>query len=366
MRKKACYALLGILAGGLCFGASAQTAKPQQPAPASAPAPKLWIEAMIHDFGSVDAGTPLRYSFKIRNDGTSDLQIMSVAPSCGCTSTYYDKSLAPGAEGKITLAVEHTAGFSGKVQKSATVTTNDPMQPRFGLTLQMLFKPSPNQPAAGPASMPPSAITKMGPFVFSPSNEWRSAVVRGESTKGVVDILIQGDKPAHVTSLDPGGTAFTVTLRTVEDGKKYSVAIANNRELKAGHYTQKVRLITDNKDAAEIPINLELTVYPYVVAAPTAIHLSTVDLQSDRPINVPTIYVQKVRGVDLLVTNVTSNLPFLKLEPKSDIVGQRYIIAVTVDRAKLPPPGVFRGKIHIETNDQEVPSLDVSIDGTLY
>ncbi|HEY6331062.1 MAG TPA: DUF1573 domain-containing protein [Blastocatellia bacterium] len=366
MRKLASYMLLGALTGVLCLTANAQTTTPQPSAPASGLAPKLWIEAMIHDFGNVDAGTPLRYSFKVRNDGTADLRIMSVAPSCGCTTTYYDKTLAPGAEGKITLAIEHTVGYSGRVQKSATVTTNDPLQPRFSVSLQMMFKPSPNQPAAGTASMPPSAITKLGPFVLTPSNEWRSAVVRGESTGGIIDILIQNDKPAHITSVAPGGADFNVTLKTVEDGKKYSVVIANNRELKAGHYTQKVRLMTDDKSVGEIPLNLELTVYPYVVAAPASIHLSTVDLQATSQINVPPIYVQKVRGDDLLVTSVTSDLPFLKLEPRNDIKGRRYIIAITVDRAKLPAPGVFRGKIHIVTNDQEVPTLDVSIDGTLY
>jgi hypothetical protein len=361
--KKLLFVVVIVAVGSVSAPARQQTS-PQTPG--SALAPKLWIEAMIHDFGAVDAGTPLRYSFKVKNEGTAELQINNVAPSCGCTTTYYDKVLAPGAEGKITLAVEHTAGFTGQVQKTATVTTNDPLQPRFSLTLRMLFKPSPNEPGNVPTPMPPSAVTKIGPFVFMPSNEWHSAVVRGESTGGVVDILIQDDKPAHITSVAPGGTDFAVTLKTVEDGKKYTVVITNNRELKAGHYVQKVRLLTDDKNVGEIPINLELTVYPFVVAAPSAIHLSTVDLQSTAAIRVPAIYVQKVRGDDLSVTSVTSSLPFLNLEPKDDIKGRRYIINITVDRAKLPPPGVFRGKIHIETNDQEVPALDVTIDGTVY
>lgn len=42
--------------------------------------PKLAIAATTHDFGEVKAGTPLRYSFKIKNEGSADLLIKNVAP----------------------------------------------------------------------------------------------------------------------------------------------------------------------------------------------------------------------------------------------------------------------------------------------
>ena len=43
-------------------------------------APKLSIAATTHDFGEVKAGTPLKYSFKIKNEGSADLLIKNVAP----------------------------------------------------------------------------------------------------------------------------------------------------------------------------------------------------------------------------------------------------------------------------------------------
>lgn len=42
--------------------------------------PKLVLESFSHDFGEVKAGTPLKYTFKIKNDGKSDLLIKSVNP----------------------------------------------------------------------------------------------------------------------------------------------------------------------------------------------------------------------------------------------------------------------------------------------
>lgn len=42
--------------------------------------PKLALESFSHDFGQVKAGTPLKYTFKIKNEGKSDLLIKSVNP----------------------------------------------------------------------------------------------------------------------------------------------------------------------------------------------------------------------------------------------------------------------------------------------
>ena len=42
--------------------------------------PKLVLESFSHDFGQVKAGTPLKYSFVIKNDGKTDLLIKSVNP----------------------------------------------------------------------------------------------------------------------------------------------------------------------------------------------------------------------------------------------------------------------------------------------
>ena len=57
-------------------GAAGQEKKSHDP-PA---VPKLLLESFSHDFGQVKAGTPLKFSFKIKNDGKSDLLIKSVNP----------------------------------------------------------------------------------------------------------------------------------------------------------------------------------------------------------------------------------------------------------------------------------------------
>ena len=101
--------------------------------------PRLTIPSLEHSFGSVKAGTPLNYSFEIKNEGKVDLEIKSVSPSCGCTTSKFDKVIAPGKVGTVTLAVEKTESYKGEITKTASVTTNDPNHQTFTLTLRANF-----------------------------------------------------------------------------------------------------------------------------------------------------------------------------------------------------------------------------------
>lgn len=101
--------------------------------------PRLVTASLEHQFGAVKPGTPLNYTFQITNEGKTPLEIKNVAPSCGCTTTNYDKTIAPGKTGSITLAVAKTDGYKGDITKTATVTTNDPDHQTFTLTLKANF-----------------------------------------------------------------------------------------------------------------------------------------------------------------------------------------------------------------------------------
>ena len=85
--------------------AMAQDKEPEKP---KAPAPHLVIKALEHDFGEVKAGTPLTYNFMFENQGTDTLRVHTVKASCGCTTTKYDKVIAPEKEGEIILAIADT------------------------------------------------------------------------------------------------------------------------------------------------------------------------------------------------------------------------------------------------------------------
>jgi len=98
-------------------------------------APALEVAEWYFNFGNVVEGTDYRHAFVVRNKGTGTLEIKKVRHGCGTAVISYDKTIPPGAEGKIVLQLDPSSFKSGKKSRSL-VLTNDPRVPRFTMEIQ--------------------------------------------------------------------------------------------------------------------------------------------------------------------------------------------------------------------------------------
>ena len=333
-------------------------------------APKLVLKSFTHDFGELEAGTPLSYSFKIKNEGTADLLIQAVQPSCGCTASEYARVIPPGKEGEITLAIQHTTGYSGEMSKTTLVVTNDPASTRFNLILRAYFKGGRKTtpvPPPQPANVPAAEVKPPGPFTVSPSDRWVTAAVKGSGTMTKMYLRARENGPVRVKKVVVDGTEFTADLLAIEEGKRYELTISTNPALKPGTYYQTLRLLTDDGKVPEMEIPLELKVIPLVFISPNAILLPRMPIAGEANVgNLPFIYVRKIRDGGLEIKKVSSTLPFLKPQISTEAEGQAYKITLTVDKSKIKSPGEFKGTIRVETNDPETPSTEIPIQGVFY
>ncbi|KGO93748.1 DUF1573 domain-containing protein [Flavobacterium subsaxonicum] len=86
--------------------------------------PVAKFETMDHDFGTINAGEKVNYTYKFKNEGTAPLLISDAKASCGCTVPSYTKEpVQPGATGEVQVIFDST-GKSGDVQKTVTLTLN--------------------------------------------------------------------------------------------------------------------------------------------------------------------------------------------------------------------------------------------------
>jgi len=136
LKRRLFFALMSLAVLGV-ISVAAQERQSRSGVP---PRPKLMTASFEYSFGDVKPGEPLTHSFEIRNLGDANLEIRSVNPSCGCTTSNFDKVIAPGKKGAITLVVEKTEEYKGEVVKTASVTTNDPDHQSFTLTMKANFK----------------------------------------------------------------------------------------------------------------------------------------------------------------------------------------------------------------------------------
>jgi hypothetical protein len=80
-------------------------------------APVMSFTTMVHDFGKMDQGEIVKYTFHFKNTGKTDLKIARVSTSCGCTvGKYPHEPVKPGEEGdiEVTFNSSHKMGYQNK------------------------------------------------------------------------------------------------------------------------------------------------------------------------------------------------------------------------------------------------------------
>ena len=87
-------------------------------------AAKIEFDITEFDFGTVNEGDIVDVEYAVTNPGKTDLVILKVSPSCGCTAPTWPKEpIKPGETAKV-IAKFNSAGRPGKANKAITLFTN--------------------------------------------------------------------------------------------------------------------------------------------------------------------------------------------------------------------------------------------------
>ena len=86
--------------------------------------PKVKLDKLEHDFGTINEGDIVETEFMVTNDGEVDLIISDAKGSCGCTVPQPPKDpIKPGASAPIKVSF-NSQGKPGAQEKTVTLTTN--------------------------------------------------------------------------------------------------------------------------------------------------------------------------------------------------------------------------------------------------
>ena len=88
------------------------------------PLPVAEFERADHDFGTINEGQKVSYTYKVKNNGEAPLIIQNAAPSCGCTVPEWSKEPIPVGGSGFVKAEFDTNGKTGIQNKTITVTAN--------------------------------------------------------------------------------------------------------------------------------------------------------------------------------------------------------------------------------------------------
>lgn len=225
-------------------------------------APVLRFEETVHDCGKLTSGQSARFAFKFTNPGDQPLEIASVQPGCGCTTTGdWTRRVEPGQEGTIPITFSQTG--EGAFVKAVTVTSNDASQPVSSLQIKgTLWTPF--------EITPPSVVFNQ---------------VEGETGAAAQTVRLSNrtGQDAVISEAVCTHDGFRTTIKTVTPGKEFDLVIepVPGKPLVPGVSTVTAK--TNLKEAPTLTFSVISAVLPAIMVSPGVIYLPAGPLKTALP-----------------------------------------------------------------------------------
>src|SRR5258705_3942188 len=234
-----------ITAADLCVG---QLAEP------------LYFREKIHDFGDIkEADGPAVFEFSLNNKSTRPVSILSVKPSCGCTTPDWTRQpIAPGGSGFIKASFD-PKGRPGYFNKSLTVTTD-----WDGTPLVLQIKGNVVNPAKANDL---SSFTVVNGSLHLKSNSVNldKVFINREPVALSFPLYNASKDTIHFTDVVAPNYLKAIPPGRLAPGETSSVKIIFDAKLKGqyGFVSENIELKTDDKEMPEKSFSVYATVEEY-------------------------------------------------------------------------------------------------------
>jgi hypothetical protein len=202
--------------------------------------PKISVDKTNIDLGVAYNGSIKKARATIKNVGRDTLHILGVSTSCGCTTVKRPKDfLRPGESDNVEVEFNST-GFRGKVEKHLEIQSNDPKNPRVGITLTV------------------DVIEELQP-VNNASVVWLGTVPVGKTVEQVIGLKNVSGKVITLMGFKSSSPDLTANMsnRTVMPADTIRISIKFTPR-KIDYISEMLLLETDSNKQSQVPIRITL------------------------------------------------------------------------------------------------------------
>ena len=317
-------------------------------ASALASAPSAMVARQTFEFGSVKQGARIDHAFTIKNIGDGPLSFAGADLSLpGMQIRMAPAEVAPGAEGTVTIAWA-TGHVAGAVEGIARVRSNDPARPQLALVLKGTVVPS--------ISIEPLPAVFLSTFADDPAE--RTLTIRNNADTELA--LPRVEAGPHVVA----------SLKTVQPGKTFTVAVRAAPHAAPGRYEETLTLDSGNAAIGVISVPVHLWVKPDLYANPESVDFGTVAVgdPSNPPIAAAapsqTLMLKRRTGT-FQIESISSDSPLL-VATRSPASGasDSFLIDARLRPELLWPGATLSANLRIRTSDPEFPEVVVPVTGS--
>ncbi|HZR21278.1 MAG TPA: DUF1573 domain-containing protein [Verrucomicrobiae bacterium] len=312
-------------------------AKPAPTPPPSLQGPKAEYATPVYDFGRVQSGELVKYTYVVTNTGDQTLEISHVQPSCGCTAAgEWTHKVEPGETGKIPIQF-NSANFNGAIFKTISVSSNDKTKPVMVLQLKgTVWKPIELLPAYTVINVPPDS-------------GHASASIR---------IINHSDDPLAVYAPTCDSPLFAFALTTNEPGKEYTLALNSTNDLVGPNNLHgKLTLTTSSTKTPKLDIPFWVNVQPVITVIPQRISLAQTPLKAKSP---TTITISNNSTNALTLSDAAVNAPGVEVQLK-EVQPGRLFNAIVVFPEGFEPAAGKPLELTMKSSQPRMPEIKVPV-----
>lgn len=302
------------------------------------PSPKISIDDLSHNFGTVSEGTIVKHSFKVKNEGNADLIIQRLVPSCGCTASNADSDLIKaGTEGAVNVEFD-TTGFSGDKLKSVKLYSNDSERPSVLLTLKGIVEPE---------------------IIIEPRAVIFENVLKGSKRVQEVIVRAASGSKAKILNVTSSSQKLDLQIKEKSNSRILLAVSLNNDNLKLGEIRERLVVNYSNNGSQEyLNIPVFAVVEGQIKVSPPVLSFGIIE---GKEIIKRSLKIESRGTSSFNLKSIVSNHPAVTATIKPVQPGKIFVVEVALDPKKVTKQ--IRALMTIETSSVEDPKLYVNIYG---
>jgi hypothetical protein len=325
-RKLLGIVMLASLLGGAAFGEGI---------------PRIEVDRLEHDFGSLLGEQKVEGIFKVKNSGDGVLKLEKPTSSCGCTVPNLKKNeLQPGEETEVPFTMDLGRNRT-TVTRYITIVSNDPETPKVQLAVKADYTP----------------LIEVTPRLL------RADLRKGK--EGAIQARINRNDGKKIEgAVRTSNPSVSADLDLSEDGTSGALKIKLAAREKLGSFTEFVRIEGEDEENPLVSLMITGRVLGDIAATPESLLWNvTAPAQGLETRNEAFLSRRvSVRSLEekqpLELKNPVSTLEQVAVEIAPGRNGAPF--QVTARLVSLPEKTV-RGSIKIETNNPDQPELQLPV-----